>query len=309
MNAMSGPPTRGVRQQSPGSGRRWLVPLAVAAGTAIVVGGASVLTGSGPAARVAPEPPDTEVQLNYITEGALESTGESVEGHLLIRHHCLFVQTADGPVDVAWPAGYSASAEAGTFVLRDVDDNEVARVGDWVRLDVGGEAAGGGLGCGVGVAGLAVTSGVDVGNTPVGWPTEPDFDVAQRFAQFAGYPQAELVRFAPVVEVGVGRAVVDRLVGDEVLDRDAWWLEVKHAPSLGGQISALSRLLMLAGDYRLTTTRRTCTGDADVPMPLVLERYRVLSYEPSAQTPCSQWYAVDVYLDDADDITAVIVRR
>jgi hypothetical protein len=33
------------------------------------------------------------------------------------------------------------------------------------------------------------------------------------------------------MEVGVGRAVVERLVGDEVLERDAWWLEVKHAPS------------------------------------------------------------------------------
>jgi hypothetical protein len=276
----------------------------------MVIGGVSVLTVSGPPARVAPDRPATELQLNYITEGALESTGESVEGHLLIRHHCLFLQTPGGPVDVAWPAGYSASAEAGTVALRDVDDDEVARVGDWVRLDVGGETSSAELECGVsvGVAGVGVTSDVEVGNTPVGWPSEQDFDLAQRFAQFAGYPQTGLVRFSSVMEVGVGRAVVERLVGDEVLERDAWWLEVKHAPSLGGQLSALSRLLMLAGDYRLSTTQRTCTGDADVWMPRALKRYRVLSYEPSAQTLCSQWYAVDVYLDEADKITAVMVR-
>jgi hypothetical protein len=310
VNEMVGSSTQGGTQHSSGSGRTWLVPLAVAASAAIVVG-ASVLTGSGPPPRVAPEPPDTELQLNYTTEEALESHGESVEGHLLIRHHCLFLQTADGPVDVAWPAGYSASAEAGTVVLRGVDNNEVARVGDWVRLDVGGETSGAGLGCGVGVGvgGVGVTSDVEVGTTPVGWPSEQDFDFAHRFAQFAGFPQTELVRFFPAVQVGVGRAVVERLVGDEVLDRDAWWLELNHAPNLGGQVSALSRLLMLAGDYRLTTIQRTCTGGADVRIPRALERYRVLSYEPSAQTPCSQWYAVDVYLDDADNITAVMVRR
>jgi len=258
---------------------------------------------------VAPERPDTGLRLNYVTDGAAESTGGSVEGHLLVRHHCLFLQTADGPVDVAWPTGYSASAEAGEVVLRDADDNAVARVGDWVQVDIGGQASGAGLDCSAGVAGVGVTSDVEVGNTPVGWPSEQDFDLAQRFAQFAGYPQDGLMRFSSVVEVGVGRTVVERLVGDEVLERDAWWLQVENMRILGGQVSPLSRLLMLAGTYQLATTQRTCTGDADVRVPRALERYRVLSYEPSAETTCSQWYAVDVYLDDADMITAVMVRR
>jgi hypothetical protein len=172
--------------------------------------------------------------LNYITEGALESTGESVEGHLLIRHHCLFLQTPGGPVDVAWPAGYSASAEAGTVVLRDVDDNEVARVGDWVRLDVGGETSSAGLECGVGVgAALASPPTSRSGTRRWGGRVSRTSLSPSASPSFAGYPQTGSCASLPVMEVGVGRAVVERLVGDEVLERDAWWLEVKPCAQPG----------------------------------------------------------------------------
>jgi len=262
----------------------------------------------GSPAPVRPVQPDAAVQLSYIGTEADAAAAKPMEGQLLLRHYCLFLQTPDGPVDVAWAPGYSADHEVGSVVLRDADGSAIARVGDWVRIAATDEAPADQLACSIGAAAVNARSGLEVGVAPAGWPSEEDFDLANRFDDFASYPKPGLVTFFSVVDVGVGHLISDRLFGPQVLERDAWFAPAQRVPGVGGQLSPLGRLSLFDGKYKLSTTHHTCTGDADVRVPRALQRWRVLSYEPPTGTPCDQWYAVDVYLDDGDRIKGVMVR-
>ena len=140
----------------------------------------------------------------------------------------------------------------------------------------------------------------------------PEHAAVAALVGFATERSAELVAsvgFAPPVAIGLGPDLLDSLDEAQLADPSAWLLELDGRWGGAGSISALDLLARPLDALSMEVDRTTsCVGSTFVSVPQQLEGLERVSITPRENASCLDWFAVDVYLDDAGRIVAVTVE-
>lgn len=139
---------------------------------------------------------------------------------------------------------------------------------------------------------------------------ERTFDRLREYHRAAGPPGAragEEVRFAPSVAFGVGDNLTVIRTPAELAETEGWHLPLDRSTGRDG-VYAFDLFFenLETGQYRLETGDYEKCGQGARPAELA-DAGRV-SAQPIADVPCSEWWAVDVYIDDADQVVALTAQ-
>jgi hypothetical protein len=141
-------------------------------------------------------------------------------------------------------------------------------------------------------------------------PPEPAAVMA--LVDFAADRSPELatsVGFAPPVALGLGSDLLATLDGAQLADPAAWLLDLDGRWARTGSVSALDLLARPLDSISMERSRTlSCAGPSPVAVPPQLEGLERVSITPVESYSCLDWFAVDVYLDDARRIVAVTVE-
>ncbi len=129
-----------------------------------------------------------------------------------------------------------------------------------------------------------------------------------RFATDPTDAGANALPFAAEVELGLADDLMVTLSTDELVDPDAWWLDVEHFRAYVGPFSALD---LAAGSSPADTVVSVgehphCASPAMAGPEGFTDHRRVsVQPDPDTITSCLEWWTVDLYLDDKGRIDAV----
>jgi hypothetical protein len=132
-------------------------------------------------------------------------------------------------------------------------------------------------------------------------------DALDALVAFARQPSDETwseLRLADDVDLGLGHHLRERRAARELRDPAAWRLEMRLFRGGVGPFSALRLLAGKAGLKYVDGPYRRCASPA-APSPPGLASLRRRSIQPRETESCLQWFAVDVFLTDEDEIAAV----
>lgn len=136
----------------------------------------------------------------------------------------------------------------------------------------------------------------------------PDGPLVRRLHAFAVEPGAVTVSGVPFgerVAIGLGPDVVRTLTGTRAEEPSAWLIDRPFFAGYTGPFSALDRLRDDPALWSATEGEQLfCPWGRSVDLP-GFEQHRRLTIEPSDITSCTQWWAVDVYVDEGGAIDAV----
>lgn len=140
-------------------------------------------------------------------------------------------------------------------------------------------------------------------NTPI--------DAANRLIAFAWNPTREHFDQIPfagdTVQLALGTEVVKTVPIDELAKPANWWLDVEYFEAFVGPFSALDVLSW----QTLTPTvgeHKKCVSPP-TPAPAGLAHRTQVAIQPDGIDTCIRWFAVDLYLDDRNQILAVRLDR
>lgn len=245
---------------------------------------------------------------------------------------CVYAGTANGPLAVVWPAGYTAERRADGVVVMRPDGEVVAAEGREF-------SAGGGLGGSASAVTCLSDSGeiayVQDALPPLNAPeprsdnttrqptSEPlsksDIEALSALVEFAADPRSTTfarLPLAPQVALGLGNEIHRRVDAKALGEPSAWVVPTPGSAALhwSWSLSALRPLRAglngqdIGSDpaYRVTSgPDRGCITRTGPPDDL--RGLRQLNIEPAKTRSCVEWYVVRVYLDANDNISAVLV--
>ena len=280
-------------------GRRAVIASAAAAVTIIVAGGTAVgMTGpnaTGPAAPARPTagPPSPTSPTTAPSDGTTPPSGgpRLVGVPILVEYpeEEAMQRVADWGLRAVVRRAPSCEPE-GTVIATDPRVGEHVPAGSTVTLTIAAE----------GLAGP---------DCPVAHTVPRHHrDIARLFATFAADPARNVAPFAPRVDLGLGDQLYSRIRESEVSDPSAWELCSSYAER-SCPMSALEELSAWDGEQVLSYGRpdnRCFAGE----QPSALTGELPLRIEPKRppDTDCNSYWSVDLYLNDVDQITEVVLR-
>jgi hypothetical protein len=146
------------------------------------------------------------------------------------------------------------------------------------------------------VTGLAACGGRD--------SDEETLDALVAFAREPGEETWSRLPLADTVRLGLGDRLRERHSARELRDPEAWLVEARLFRAGVGPFSALAPLARTEElEYREGSYRRCAEAPAAPPAEISSLRRR--SIHPRETESCLQWFAVDVFLTNEDEIAAV----
>lgn len=139
-------------------------------------------------------------------------------------------------------------------------------------------------------------------------PDDGDDETLDALVAFARAPSDDTWAALPLaddIELGLGHHLRERRVASALRDPAAWQLEApRFFRAYGGPFSALT-LLADNEDLRYVDgSYPRCASPPAAPHRGLASLHR-RSIQPRETDSCLQWFAVDVYLTDGDEIAAV----
>ncbi len=137
--------------------------------------------------------------------------------------------------------------------------------------------------------------------------TEEEQDIVRSLMRFAGGEvPLSAVPFADQVMLGLNTVDFRARSRAELSDRDAWKANVEEFDGIGGDFNALDALSRL--DFvRVTAGPIPHCAGPPLQWPVDLEQSRQINIEPIGIDSCMQWAGVSIFLNDDNQITAVVV--
>ena len=156
-----------------------------------------------------------------------------------------------------------------------------------------------------------VGSVVSVGSTVslmVATASDENRSVVNLFHRFANNPTGG-GPFDTPISLGLGGRLVKTITTEESYDEDAWVIDVTDYAERDGTVSALELLRQSDGNFRVVTgEHRGCPGPgAKAPLDLS-GGGRLLSIQPRQFDSCIDWWSVDLYVNDVQQVVGVDVH-
>lgn len=249
-------------------------------------GSNALLTWSGPREK------DRITLVRHFAEGDLDLETKSVKVGGTKGWLVWVGDPGVGELMLAWTegsgicSGYSLHLE--TVGLTESDaEREIRRVGDGLT-DVGNS----------------------VESSPPGTATDEDKRLIRALIRFARSPGPETIAGVPFAEDGVWLGLADRLVTrrttKQLVEPEAWALQVELFRAYAGPFSALDHL---AGFKKTTVSvgpHPHCVSPP-MPPPKKVADLRRVSVQPTDYQSCLQWSTVDVFVTPDGEVLAVTV--
>lgn len=136
-------------------------------------------------------------------------------------------------------------------------------------------------------------------------PSGNDHLLVDTFIAFTKNPGVESARelpFAQDVALGLGPEIVATVGIEQLSDPNVWRIDRDEFRAWSGPFSVLD---FAAEPLTLTVgAHPRCAGPPE-PAPIGFAEHRRLSIQPAGATSCLEWWTVDFFMDDNDEIAAV----
>lgn len=267
--------------------RRWVVAVGAAAVTAVVVAGVAVA--GGPDTRRVPAPPPVASSSPAPTPS--DAPGDRVVVPVLVKY------TEEEAVQRVREWGLVAEVAHRSLPCRpvgavvDQDPRATTKVaaGSTVTIVVADRSS-------------------EQADCPRGVAFDDDFRVARGLYDFSRGIGGASGPWSPRVTLAVEDTVRTSLTERQADERDRWLLDVE--PGSSPDVDVLQHLAESGGEFRVDIgPHPNCVGTTPPTAP-GLEGLRQLSITPTGPSDsCLDWWALDVYLNDVDQIQYVSIRQ
>jgi hypothetical protein len=136
--------------------------------------------------------------------------------------------------------------------------------------------------------------------------------IVDRFVAFANAPSPTTEPFAPRVALGLGDSVRGFLREGETAEPSAWELPGPYG-QWTGPFSALEYLAGSGGEFDVsnevgTRSRMVCATEPSGPPPKFRDAHLIsIQSDASEDASCLEWWSVDLAVNDAGQITGVLL--